>query len=83
MRAEIGCRDDELSVDWWTANSDDHQSELIDQQEGIVNGSTRTRRSSKAIKEIVKSLRRRSTRTTRGSGNWLARSSRHGCRNCQ
>lgn len=57
MRAEIGCRDDELSVDWWTANSDDHQSELIDQQEGIVNEIDENKAKLESHQEIVKSLK--------------------------
>lgn len=57
MRAEIGCRDDELSPDWWTANSEDHQSELIDQQESIVNEIDENKAKLESHQEIVKSLK--------------------------
>ena len=57
LRAEIGCRDDELSVDWWTANSEDHQSELIDQQESIVNEIDENKAKLESHQEIVKSLK--------------------------
>lgn len=57
MRAEIGCRDDELSLDWWVANSEDHQAELIDQQEGIVNEIDENKAKLESHQEIVKSLK--------------------------
>ncbi len=57
MRAELGCRDDELSVDWWTANSKDHQAELIDRQELMVNEIDDNKTKLESHQEIVKSLK--------------------------
>ena len=57
MRTELGIMEDGLGVDWWIANSEDHQAELIDQQEALVNEIDDDKAKLESHQEIVKSLK--------------------------
>lgn len=57
IRKELGIVDDELSLGWYLTHCEDHQHELIDQQEALVNEIDDDKAKMESHQEIVKSLK--------------------------